>query len=57
MLVNFGAYGTVGGLHWVDNGDGTFTAGPAPDSREYLPISLYAMGPISAAEMPVIPLL
>ena len=57
MLVNFGAYGTMGGLQWIDNGDGTFTAGPAPDRREYLPISLYAMGFASAAEMPVIPLL
>jgi len=57
MLVHFGAYGIMGGWEWVDNGDGSFTAGPAPGSRNYLPISLYMMGLISAEELPVIPVL
>jgi len=57
MMVNFGEYGIMGGLAWIDNGDGTYTAGPASAERRYLPISLYVMGLIPPEEIPDIPVL
>jgi hypothetical protein len=56
QLTNQG-WGVMGGRGWSDNGDGTWTNTTPPDDREFLPISLYMMGMISAADMPVIPTL
>jgi|GEM_PF-5572466 len=56
-MVHYGRYGVMGGIHWVDRGNGTYARGPDPVQRDYLPVQLYVMGLIGIEEMPYIPFL